>query len=132
LLNQHQHPKNATPGKKAKDLSLDHPNLDPANSYLKDHHVDVLHVGSHGTYKVGKEDKTGHGLPEFKGEGRWISKEKHKDDYKRTIQFSVRHADKSHVDLGKDEHAHAMAKTLGHLKEDVPENHEEHGTPFDK
>lgn len=100
--------------KRAKDALFEHNNLDPANKYLTDHHVDVLQVGKHGTYKVGKKDATGHGLPAAKGRGQFRVYQKTGDPFKRMIQFKVKHLEKSHVDLDDDEHLSAMAKTLGH------------------
>jgi hypothetical protein len=112
-MNKH-HKKIDTNIKRAKDVLFEHDNLDPANSYLKDHHVQVLQVGKHGTYKVGKRDATGHGLPEAKGRGQFRVYQKTGDPKKRMIMFKVKHLEKSHVDLDEDEHLHAMAKTLGH------------------
>jgi hypothetical protein len=111
-MNKHHKP---TPEvKRAKDALFEHDNLDPAQAYLKDHHVDVLQVGKHGTYKVGKKDATGHGLPAIKGKGQFRVYQKTGDPYKRMIQFKVKNLEKSHVDLDNDEHLSAMAKTLGH------------------
>lgn len=101
-------------GPKAKNATIDHDDLEPANAYLSDHHVDVVQLGKHGTYKVGKTDKTGHGLPSLKGKGQWVVRQKTGDPMKRTVQFKVKKAEKSHVDLDDDEHLAAMAKTLGH------------------
>jgi hypothetical protein len=97
-----------------KEISFDHENMKPANEYLQDHHVQVLQVGKHGTYKVGKKDATGHGLPELKGKGKFRVYQKTGDPKKRMIMFKASHIEKSHVDLDEDEHLHAMAKTLGH------------------
>ena len=114
-MNEHHKPTGLVPGGPlAKNVNFEHDDLKPANAYLKDHHVDVLQVGKHGTYRVGEKDKTGHGLPELTGKGQWRVRQKTSDPKKRTIQFMVKHADKSHVDLDHDEHLHAMAKTLGH------------------
>ena len=101
-------------GPLAKNVMFDHDDLEPANAYLNDHHVDVVQVGKHGTYKVGEKDKTGHGLPKLTGKGQWRVRQKTSDPLKRTVQFMVKNADKSHVDLDNDEHLSAMAKTLGH------------------
>jgi hypothetical protein len=114
-MNKYHKPTGLKPGGPlAKNVMFDHDSLEPANSYLKDHHVDLVQVGKHGTYRVGATDKTGHGLPKLTGEGQWRVRQKTADPMKRTIQFMVKRADKSHVDLDKDEHLEAMAKTLGH------------------
>lgn len=101
-------------GPLAKNVNFEHDDLEPANAYLKDHHVDVVQIGKHGTYRVGDKDKTEHGLPPLTGKGMWRVRQKTADPLKRTIQFMVKKADKSHVDLDQDEHLSAMAKTLGH------------------
>lgn len=111
-MNKHHMPDEKV--KRAKDVLFEHENLDPANGYLKDHHVQVLQVGKHGTYKVGKKDATGHGLPEAKGRGQFRVYQKTGDPMKRMVMFKVKHLEKSHVDLDEDEHLDAMAKTLGH------------------
>jgi hypothetical protein len=114
-MNEHHHPEGLkVGGPLAKNVTFHHDNLDPAKAYLQDHHVDVLQVGGHGTYKVGEKDKTGHGLPEIEGTGQWRVRQKTADPHKRTVQFMVKHAKKSHVDLDNDEHLDNLAKTLGH------------------
>lgn len=114
-MNKHHQPKGLEKGGAlAKNVTFEHDDLEPANAYLKDHHVDVVQVGKHGTYKVGEKDKTGHGLPKLTGNGQWRVRQKTADPMKRTVQFMVKKADKSHVDLDNDEHLAAMAKTLGH------------------
>jgi hypothetical protein len=115
IMNKEHKPDGLKPGGPlAKNVTVPHDDLEPANAYLKDHHVDVLQVGKHGTYRVGDTDKTGHGLPPLTGQGQWRIRQKTADPLKRTIQFMVKKADKSHVDLDHDEHLSAMAKTLGH------------------
>jgi len=114
-MNKHHKPTGLVAGGPlAKNVMFEHNDLEPANAYLKDHHVDVVQVGKHGTYKVGDKDKTGHGLPPLTGTGQWRVRQKTADPLKRTVQFMVKKADKSHVDLDNDEHLEAMAKTLGH------------------
>lgn len=114
-MNKHHKPTGlVSGGPLAKNVTYEHDDLEPANAYLNDHHVDVVQVGKHGTYKVGKKDKTGHGLPNLTGQGQWRVRQKTSDPLKRTVQFMVKKADKSHVDLDNDEHLAAMAKTLGH------------------
>ena len=103
---------------RAKTIEIKHPNLHPAEGYLKDHHVHVLQVGGHGTYKVGEKDETGHGLPSISGKGKWRIREKQKGNKSaRTVAFhpdGVKGLNKSHVDLDKDEDLHNFKKTLGH------------------
>ena len=63
---------------RTKTIEIKHPNLHPAEGYLKDHHVHVLQVGGYGTYSVGNKDETGHGLPNISGKGAWRIREKQK------------------------------------------------------
>lgn len=106
---------------RAKTERIGHPDLAPAESYLKDHHVDVLHVGGgHGTYSVGEHDVTGHGLPRLKGTGLWSIRQKQtgaKAGSSRTIMFQP-HGKKglpnSHVNLDNDDHMESFKKSLGH------------------
>jgi hypothetical protein len=116
----HPDPKNEpeTSSGRAKTIEIKHPNLHPAEGYLKDHHVHVLQVGGHGTYKVGEKDETGHGLPSVSGKGKWRIREKQKGNKSaRTVAFhpdGVKGLNKSHVDLDKDDDLHKFKKTLGH------------------
>lgn len=120
-MNKH-HPdpekEHTTESGRAKTIEIKHPNLHPAEGYLKDHHVHVLQVGGHGTYKVGHKDETGHGLPSISGKGKWRIREKQKGNKSaRTVAFhpdGVKGLNKSHVDLDNDEHLHKFKKTLGH------------------
>lgn len=114
-----KHKIETTASGRAKSISVKHPDLKPAQAYLKDHHVDVLHVGSgYGTYRVGSKDETGHGLPAISGKGEWTVREKQAGNKKaRTVMFKpdgVKGLTRSHVDLDKDEHLEDFAKTLGH------------------
>ena len=106
---------------RAKTERIPHPDLKPAESYLKDHHVDVLHVGGgHGTYSVGEKDVTGHGLPRLSGKGLWSIRQKQtgaRAGSSRTIMFQPHGKGglkSSHVNLDNDEHMEAFKKTLGH------------------
>ena len=116
----HPDPQNepTTSSGRAKTIEIKHPNLHPAEGYLKDHHVHVLQVGGHGTYKVGDKDETGHGLPSISGHGKWRIREKQKGNKTaRTVAFhpdGVKGLNKSHVDLDKDSDIHEFKKTLGH------------------
>lgn len=104
---------------RAKSLSIKHDDLKPAEAYLKDHHVHILQVGSgYGTYSVGEQDQTGHGLPRISGKGKWTIREKQAGNKRaRTVMFQpdgVKGLDKSHVNLDNEDHVASFKKTLGH------------------
>ena len=91
----------------------------PAHAYLRDHHVDVLHIDSHGTYRAGmsaESDRQQLGLPALKGKGKFRVRQKTDDPNKRTVQFSITDLEKSSVHLGNDEHLAALKKKLGHTE----------------
>lgn len=122
-MNKHEpHPEksSSTESGRAKTTVIKHPNLHPAEAYLKDHHVHILQVGGHGTYRVGDHDETGHGLPKISGKGEWRIREKQKGNKTaRTVAFhpeGKKGLNKSHVDLDNDEHMEKFKKTLGHTK----------------
>lgn len=102
---------------RAASIRIKHPDMEPGHAYLKDHHVDLLHVGGgKGTYAVGK-DKTGHGLPSVSGKGLWTVRDKAKSPNARTVMFQPdgRHGlNPSHVNLENEDHVKAFKKTLGH------------------
>jgi hypothetical protein len=121
-LNKHQNPLKhkieTTASGRAKNIVVPHPDLKPADGYLQDHHVHVLHVGGgHGTYHVGTHDVTGHGFPPLTGKGKWTAREKDAGNKTaRTIMFQPdgkAGLDNSHINLEKDDHAKAFKKTLG-------------------
>lgn len=103
---------------RAKSITFKHPDLKPAESYLQDHHVHVLHVGSgYGTYHVGDKDETGHGLPAISGKGKWTVRDKHRNPKTRTVMFQpdgAKGLNKSDVNLDDDGHIKLFAKSLGH------------------
>lgn len=104
---------------RAKSITMSHPDMGPADAYLRDHHVHVLQVGGgFGTYRVGDEDVTGHGLPKLEGEGKWTVREKQAGNKKaRTVMFQPagrKSLKKSHVNLDNDDHIEAFKRTLGH------------------
>lgn len=106
---------------RAKSISMTHPNLNPAEAYLRDHHVHVLHVGGgYGTYHVGDKDQTGHGFPSISGHGKWTVREKQAGNKRaRTVMFQpngTKGLDKSHINLEDEKHIDAFKKTLGHTK----------------
>jgi hypothetical protein len=120
-MNKHEsdpHKSETTASGRAKNVTIKHPDLKPAEAYLKDHHVHVLHVGSHGTYSVGEKDPTGHGLPRISGTGKWTVREKRAGSKtSRTVMFQPHGAkglEKSHINLEHPEHIEAFKKTLGH------------------
>jgi hypothetical protein len=108
--------------KSSHNVYSDPTDLHPAHAYMKDHHVDVLHVGSHGTYRAGlshHKDRTPLGLPKTEGEGRYRVRQKHRNSL--TVQFNIKKLEKSSVHLDNPEHLNAIKKKLGHstLKEEV-------------
>lgn len=120
-MNKHHpdpHKEESTASGRAKSLSFKHPNMNPAHAYLKDHHVDLLHIGGgKGTYSVG-EDKTGHGLPQISGKGKWTVREKQAGNKtSRTVMFQPdgKHGlTPSHVNLENEDHINSFKRALGH------------------
>ena len=95
----------------------DHTDLSPAHSYMRDHHVDTVHIDSHGTYSAGMsqhKDRHKLGLPGMEGEGRFRVRQKTDNANKRTVQFGITKLKKSSINIGTDEGAKKIAKTLGH------------------
>lgn len=89
----------------------------PAHAYMRDHHVDVLHIDSHGTYTAGmsaEKDRHGLGFSPLTGEGKFRTRQKTDNPNKRTVQFSLTKLDKSNFDLNNDEHLGQLKKKLGH------------------
>jgi hypothetical protein len=122
-MNKHHDPDKheieTTSSGRAKSIPLHHPNMDPADAYLRDHHVHVLQVGGgFGTYRVGDKDVTGHGLPKLEGAGKWTIREKQAGNKRaRTVMFQpagIKSLKKSHVNLDDDNHVESFKKTLGH------------------
>ena len=102
----------------AEDISSDDSDLTPAHAYMRDHHVDVVHLDSHGTYTAGmSQNKDRHklGLPSLAGTGRFRVRQKDRaNDNSRTVQFMIRSLAKSHTHIGTNEGAQKMRKILGH------------------
>lgn len=96
------------------DIYSDKTDLSPVHAYLKDHHVDVLHVGTHGTFRAGDRDATGVGFPKAKGEGSFRLRQKGSNPAIKTIQFNVNKLEKSHINLENDEHLQHIKQVLGH------------------
>jgi hypothetical protein len=95
----------------------DHTSTAPAHAYLRDHHVDVLHIDSHGTYRAGmsaEHDRHKVGLPSLTGEGRFRVRQKTDNPNKRTAQFSITQLEKSNIHLGNEDHVAQLKKKLGH------------------
>lgn len=101
--------------KSSTNLYSDESDLTPMHSYLKDHHVDVLHVGSHGTFRAGQshhEDRTGTDLPMATGKGKFRVRQKHRNSL--TVQFNVKNLNKSHINLETEEGVKHLKEKLGH------------------
>lgn len=97
----------------------DHTTTAPAHAYMRDHHVDVLHIDTHGTYRAGMSaegDRHKLGLPALAGMGRFRVRQKTDDPNKRTAHFSITDLEKSNIHLGNDEHIGLIKKKLGHVK----------------
>jgi hypothetical protein len=89
----------------------------PAHAYMRDHHVDVVHIDSHGTYRAGlsaESDRQKLGLPALQGEGRFRVRQKSDNPNTRNVQFSITKLDKSPVHIGTDDGATHIKKVLGH------------------
>jgi hypothetical protein len=98
-------------------FNSDRTDLSPAHGYMRDHHVHVLHVDSHGTFRAGASEKEDHhklGLPSMEGEGSFRVRQKTDNPNMRTVQFSIKKLNKSGIHLGKDEDIDKMKKILGH------------------
>ena len=124
-MNKHYDPDKhkipTTASGRAQSITLPHDDLGPAKSYLLDHDVHVLQVGSgYGTYSVHEndEDPTGHGLPAISGMGKWTVREKQLGNKRaRTVMFQPdgkKGLNRSHINLDDDEHVKSIKKTLGH------------------
>jgi hypothetical protein len=96
----------------------DETSLHPAHAYMRDHHVDVIHIDSHGTYRAGQsEQKDRHklGLPTMEGMGKFRVRQKQASNpNSRTAQFSIKKLNKSDVHVGTDDGAGEIKKRLGH------------------
>ena len=103
---------------RAKNITINTDNMNPAIAYLNDHHVDVLQIGDgFGTYRVGERDKTGCGLPALSGKGRWTIREKNAGKKtSRTVMFQPANKTslvKSHFNLDNAADRATMKKSLG-------------------
>lgn len=101
--------------KSSKNVYSDDTSLDPVHSYLHDHHVDLLHVGSHGTFRAGRsnvKDRTNLGFPKPNGSGRFRVRQKHPTSL--TVQFNVKSLDKSTKNIENDDDLEEVKKKLGH------------------
>lgn len=108
--------------KTAEEIMSDDHDLAPAHAYMRDHHVDVVHIDSHGTYRAGKSEKIDKhklGLPKLQGIGRFRIRERTGKANARMVQFSVRKLVKSHTNIGTDEDAKKIKKILGHQNDTI-------------
>lgn len=105
-----------TKDNQSKNVYSDHTDLQPMHDYLHDHHVGILHIGSHGTYRAGKyqkKDGTGVNFPEAKGKGKFRARFR-KNRPGMFIEFKPHELEKSHLDLMNDDHINHIKKKLGH------------------
>jgi hypothetical protein len=102
---------------KSQNEYSDDQDLGPIHHYLKDHHVGIIHIGTHGTYRGGeyqKHDKTGVGFPELKGKGKFRARFRNNRPG-IFVEFKPKHIDsKSHLDLMNSEHIKEIRHKLGH------------------
>jgi hypothetical protein len=101
--------------KNTTNVHSDETDLSPMHGYLKDHHVDVLHVGSHGTYRAGlsqHEDRHKLGLKPAEGSGRFRVRQKHPGTL--TVQFNVKHLNQTDDDIHTVEGVNSIKRKLGH------------------
>lgn len=91
--------------------------MEVAHSYLKDHHVGVLHVHSHGTYSVGTNALSPH-LPRFEGGQGYVEiRSPGKGRSPRVTSYLKGNTvPKSSVDLMVDDHASKLAAALNSTK----------------
>lgn len=94
-----------TKGKVTKAAIYSDPtDLSPMHAYLRDHHVDLLHIGSHGTFRAGlseKRDRTGTDLPVATGTGMFRVRGKHKTG-NLMVAFNPKSMEKSTLDIHKN------------------------------
>jgi hypothetical protein len=96
----------------------EHTDLHPAHAYMRDHHVHVAHIDSHGTFTAGASENKDHhdlGLPKMEGKGRFRYRQKQTTNpNSRSIQFGITDLKKSHTNIGTDEGVKKMKNKLGH------------------
>lgn len=99
-------------------ITTDSTDLHPLHAYAHDHGVDVLHVHTHGTYRVGMsehKDRTGAGLQKPKGTGRFtIGRERAGGSVHGAFRVHEKNFEKSNTDIMNPDHIKAIAKKLGH------------------
>lgn len=105
-------------GKHLPNVVTDSSDLHPLHAYMKDHHADVLHIHTHGTFRGGmseSKDRTGVGFPKPKGTGRFtVGRERAGGTVNAAFRVHTKEFSKSHLDLMNDEHLNHIAKKLGH------------------
>lgn len=119
-LLQHMNKHWGDPMKAAKlpNITTDNTDLQPLHDYAHDHGVDLLHIHSHGTYRVGmsqNKDRMGAGLPLPKGTGRFtIGPERAGGAVHGAFRVHEKNFEKSKMDIMNPEHTAMIAKRLGH------------------
>lgn len=93
-MNKHRNPEKLICGG-AKDVDIYiQSNLEPVKSYLDDHGIDILHIGTHGSYRVPVD---------FEGHGVWRVRQKFANPLRRMVQFNIKEIKHSHWSLENDE-----------------------------
>ena len=107
-----------TEGKHLPNVTTDTTDLHPIHAYMRDHHADVLHIHTHGTFRGGmseKKDRTGVGFPKPSGSGRFtVGRERAGGTVNAAFRVHSKDFSKSHLDLMNDEDLEIVAKKLGH------------------
>jgi hypothetical protein len=118
LQHMNEHWGDPTKTDKLPNITTDGTDLHPLHAYASDAGVDVLHVHSHGTFRVGsseKRDRTGLNLPKPEGSGRFtIGPERAGGAVHGAFRPLSKGFEKSNVDLMNDEHLNNIKKLLGH------------------
>lgn len=100
-----------------KNVSSDTTNDSPAQAYFQDHHVHVLHIHSHGTYRVGDshlEDVHNTNLPSISGmSGRFtVGRERARGGVQISFRPHKKSLQKSSTDIMRDDDALRLKENI--------------------
>jgi hypothetical protein len=109
-LNSEFGPLDRTKDRSSRNVYSDDTSLVPMAAYLLDHDVDVLHVGSHGTLRSGRNSGSQLDLPWAIGVGYFRVRNKHPGTL--TAQFKVREMNTSPIDISTDDGAEFIKERL--------------------